>query len=197
MFLCKNRGMWYFVLYRHPYLFPYRVRSSFLLNLHESLGCINSRTYVCSSHTSVLNFIFSTPSSTFPNNLPPSFSLPAVLYFIVPGNPFISRAGGGEQCRHNAFLDKGVSEHSEHSFYVWDTIPFAQETAGLEHIAAWLDSGFTALEEPGLLEWGSVVPIMDQSSPVYGRTFLCQALCRMLPDDFLLWSFFFFFSPGR
>lgn len=68
-----------------------------------------------------LEFHLFHPVFYFPNNLPPSFSLPAVIYFIVPWNPFISRADGGEQCRpHTPLLYKGILQHGEQALcLVW------------------------------------------------------------------------------
>lgn len=105
-----------------------------------------------------LEFHLFHPVFYFPNNLPPSFSLPAVIYFIVPWNLFISRADGGEQCRpHTPFLYKGILQHAEHSSVSGASLS-AQDTAGPEHMATWLTGS----------RWGNVAPIMDQSSPIDG-----------------------------
>lgn len=88
MFLCEKRGVQQRIPCSLLYLFLYFIHRSFSLILHESFGCINSRTYVCGSHTSVLNFIFSTLSSSFQTIYLLPLFLPAVPYFIVLWNPF-------------------------------------------------------------------------------------------------------------
>lgn len=104
MFLCKARRTEDFVLYLFPYLVLYWVCSSLLLILHESLGCINSRTYVCGSHTSVLNFIFSTLSSAFQTiDLPPSLPLSLCCRTLS-----FQELAEGNNASHDPFLFIGV-----------------------------------------------------------------------------------------
>lgn len=108
-------------MYLLPYLFLYWVCSSFLVTLHESLGCINSRTYACGSHTSVLNFIFSTLSSTLQTiYLPLSLSL-LLFISLCCGTLSFQELAEGNNASHNPFLYKGILEHGDHSILGCDS----------------------------------------------------------------------------